>query len=60
MEISSKRTMKINLYLNENEATWLKWYMQNFIGGDNEVEGKRDSAMREKLFDLLNEELEGT
>ena len=60
MESTSKRTTEIDLHLNESEAYWLRGYMQNFMGGGEFTEGKKSKANRERLFNLLDEELEGT
>jgi len=43
--------------LNENEAKWLKSFMQNWIGGEEFNEGKKDRQMREDLFNALRLEL---
>ena len=60
MDTSSEKTIEVNLHLNEKEARWLRSYMQNFMGSPDEVEGIESRNMREGLFCLLDEELEGT
>lgn len=55
MKATTEKTVKITLELSENEAIWLKGYMQNEIPGFEE--GKKERAMRENLFDLLLDSL---
>ena len=59
MEATSERTIEVPLVMNDSEARWLMSYTQNFIGGKDEIEGKKSRAMREGLFSILKEELEG-
>jgi len=57
MEACSEKTIKIQLNMNENEARWLMSHMQNWMGGNEFNESKKEKAMREDLFSILRLEL---
>lgn len=57
MEATSERTIEVTLVMNDSEARWLMSYTQNFIGGKDEIEGKKSRAMRELLFNTLRGEV---
>jgi len=50
MEIRKETKIKITLTLNEEEATWLKGYVQNAF---YEPEAEIDTIMRKEIFDNL-------
>ena len=57
MLVESKKTVKVTLYLSEQEAHWLKDYMQNPFVGPGEYEGENSKRMREDFFTILQKEI---
>ena len=56
MDATTQTTKIINLVLTEDEATWLKNYMQNpFVPSDEE--DPDEMRMREKFFTCLHQTL---
>ena len=58
MKVTSRRYATVQIELTEEEAVWLKNYMQNACGNINE-EDEETARMRYGLFNNLNRELKG-
>jgi len=53
MRSTIKQSYKATLYLDEEEAAWLKGVMQNPLTGGQTREDPKDYRMREKFFKAL-------
>ncbi len=56
MKVNSRKQTEINVRLNEDEAKWLKSFIQNYHG-DPANETSSESEMRRELFESLQREL---
>jgi len=53
MDCEIKKSIDVYIRLTEDEARWLKGFIQNYPG-EPENESKEHNEYRKKLFDLLS------